>query len=289
MNARSGVLAALLAALAGGGGYYAFQEALVPVVLVSDQGLRVPAAPEFGEDAAILEAVLPAGAQLEAFLAAQSDLTPLLRTPEGAWAGQLLAGLEGSRHGRRWRLSLKPGWPLQDGTTLDAARLAKDLAPGWTPLRGEPRVLAPGTLELRFREAQPALPELLSRWRVPGSGAFIRNGTQLTRFDKSGLGRAGIAGLKIHTDPSLRESRAWAEGLQSARWAWAAFPGRMDPEDMAKVRLAPYDEVRLKDGTVWFLSRRLRRLRPDAEDWTRTRLFGVWKGGMDLPYDPLGL
>jgi len=40
---------------------------------------------------------------------------------------------------------------------------------------------------------------------------------------------------------------------------------------------------------VWFLSRRMRRLRPDPEDWTRTRLFGAWKGAMDLPYDPLGM
>jgi hypothetical protein len=45
----------------------------------------------------------------------------------------------------------------------------------------------------------------------------------------------------------------------------------------------------MKDGSVWFLSRRMRRLRPEAADWTRTRLFGVWKGSMDLPYDPLGL
>ena len=63
----------------------------------------------------------------------------------------------------------------------------------------------------------------------------------------------------------------------------------MAPEDMARVRLAPYDELRMKDGSVWFLSRRMRRLRPEQEDWTRTRLFGAWKGAMDLPYDPLGM
>ncbi len=57
---------------------------------------------------------------------------------------------------------------------------------------------------------------------------------------------------------------------------------------MAKARLAPYDEFRLKDGTVWFLSRRMRRLRPDAADWTRTRLFGAWQSSTELPYDPLG-
>jgi hypothetical protein len=77
--------------------------------------------------------------------------------------------------------------------------------------------------------------------------------------------------------------------LASGRWAFTVFPGHIAPDDMAKVRLAPYDELRMKDGTVWFLSRRMRRLRPDAQDWTHTRLFGVWKGAMDLSYDPLGL
>ncbi len=64
------------------------------------------------------------------------------------------------------------------------------------------------------------------------------------------------------------------------------FPGQVAPEAMAKVRRAPYDEFRLQDSSVGFLSRRLR---PHAGDWTRTRLFGAWQGAMDLPYDPLGL
>jgi hypothetical protein len=124
---------------------------------------------------------------------------------------------------------------------------------------------------------------------VPGSGPFVRQGTSLVRFDGFIHGKAGVVGLTVDTEPTHRESRAWAEGLASARWAWAVFPGNILPEDMAKVRLAPYDEIHLKDGSVWFLSRRLRRLRPQAEDWTHTRLFGAWKGAMDLPYDPLGL
>jgi hypothetical protein len=90
-------------------------------------------------------------------------------------------------------------------------------------------------------------------------------------------------------DPALMESRAWAESLAAARWTWAVFPGKVEPDDMAKVRLAQYDEFRMKDGSVWFLSRRMRRLRPNTEDWTRTRFFGAWKGAMDLPYDPLGM
>jgi hypothetical protein len=129
----------------------------------------------------------------------------------------------------------------------------------------------------------------LAHWRVPGTGPFIRQGTNLTRFEGFIHGRTGIAGLRVSTDAALLESRAWADGLASGRWAFTAFPGNIGPEDMAKARLAPYDELHLKDGSAWFLSRRMRRLRPDAQDWSRTRLFGVWKGAMDLPYDPLGL
>jgi hypothetical protein len=111
----------------------------------------------------------------------------------------------------------------------------------------------------------------------------------LTRFDGFTPGRAGLAALTIRTESALFESRAWATDLAAGRWGWAVFPGKVEPEDMARVRLAPYDELPMKDGSVWFLSRRLRRLRPDAADWTRTRIFGAWKGAMDLPYDPLGM
>ena len=172
---------------------------------------------------------------------------------------------------------------------LDAARMAKALAPELERLGGVSRPAGAAVLELRFKAPQDRLPAQLARWRIPGSGPFRRQGTTLLRFDGFSRGRAGLAGLTVLTDPALMESRAWAEGLASGRWAWAVFPGQIDPADMAKVRLAPYDEIRMKDGSVWFLSRRLRRLRPDASDWTRTRIFGAWKGAMDLPYDPLGL
>ena len=150
-------------------------------------------------------------------------------------------------------------------------------------------VIDPATLELRFKARQAWLPGYLAKWRIPGSGPFVRQGNTLVRFDGFTHGRPGIAALTVVTDPAAMASQAWAEGLASGRWAWAVFPGNVAPEDMAKVRLAPYDEFRMKDGSVWFLSRRLRRLRPNTEDWTRTRLFGVWKAAMDLPYDPLGL
>lgn len=284
------VLAAVLLATAlGVGGYLAWQDGLVPVSLGDGRALYVPAAPEFQEDAARLAVLLPAGPGVEALLVAQSDLPLLERGPQGGLSGLLVATLEVSRHGRRWRLTVRSGWRLQDGTTLDANRVLQAIGPAAGRLGGQGRVLDTATLELRFQAPPTDLPEALRHWRVPGSGPFVRRGTTLTRFEGFPLGRAGIAALTVVTDPALLESRTWAAGLASRRWAWAAFPGGVAPGDMAKARLAPCDELRLQDGSIWFLSRRLRRLRPDSADWTRTRLFGAWQGAMDLPYDPLGL
>jgi hypothetical protein len=281
------LLAVASAVLAAGlGGYLLYQDALVPVPLASDQALFEPADPEFGEDEVVLEALMPASDKLQAFLLAQSDLSLLEPGPDGGWTGQLLSGPQGSRHGRRWRLSLGPGWRSQDGRSLDASRSGQALAGGLARVGGQARVIDERTLELRFKNSQKGLPALLSQWRVPGSGPFRREGATLARFDDFVRGRAGVAGLRVVTDTALLEGRAWAEGLAAGRWAWAAFPGGVAPEDMARVRLAPYDEVRLKDGSVWFLSSRLRRFRPWPGDWTRTRLFGIWKGAMDLPYEP---
>jgi hypothetical protein len=287
MNGRAVSFAALgLAAVLGVGGYLWYQDTLVPVPLAPGQALFVTARPEFGEDQVVAEALMPAGAKLDALLAAQSDLSPLAPAPDGGWAGQLLGGLQGSRHGKRWRLTILPGWRLQDGALLDAARLAQALAPEAGRLGGTVRPVDGAAVELRFPVRRDEVPTLLAQWRVPGTGPFRREGLRLVRFEGFIHGRAGLAGLQVSTDPAQMESRAWAEGLAAARWAWAAFPGKVEPEDMAKVRLAPYDEVRMKDGSVWFLSRRMRRLRPDAADWTRTPLFGAWKGAMDLPYEP---
>jgi len=282
------LIAALVLAALGGTAYVTYQDSLIPVPLAVNPNLYIKAVPEFGEDGVVLEALLLGGPKVETFLRTQSDLALVERTPEGSWAGPLLTGLQRSRHGRRWRLSLKAGWPLQDGTTLDATRAAQTLPGAPSPPPSEVRIIDAGTLELRWQEGRDSLLELLSQWRIPGSGPFRRQAGQLHRFDGSALGRTGLAGLAVVTDPALLESRAWAQGLASARWAWAVFPGHITPEDMARVRLAPYDEFRMQDGSVWFLSRRLRRFRPDAEDWTRTRLFGAWKGAMDLPYDPRG-
>lgn len=288
MKARLAALVLALLALAAGA-FWWHQDTLVPVPMASGEALFVPARPEYGEDAAVLEALMPAGPGVEAFLTAQSDLALLERAAEGGWIGQLLSSAAGARHGRRWRLGVRPGWRMQDGAMLDAARMAQALAPELGPLGGTARVVDAATLDLRFQARQTDLPAQLARWRVPGSGPFRRQGSVLTRFDGFTPGRAGVAELRILTDPALMDSRAWTQSLAEGRWAWAVFPGKVDPEDMARVRIAPYDELRMKDGSVWFLSRRMRRLRPDAADWTRTRLFGVWKGAMDLPYDPLGL
>lgn len=288
MKARLALLVVALLILAGGG-YWWYQDTLVPMPLVSNQGWFVPGQPEFGEDEAVVEALLPAGPGVEAFLVAQSDLALIEKAPEGGWMGQLLSNIETSRHGRRWRLTVRPGWRMQDRSMLDAARVAKALAPEIGKLEGTSRVIDGATVELRFKVRQENLHVQLARWRIPGSGPFRRQGLTLTRFEGFTPGRPGLAGVRITTDPALLESRAWAQGLAAGRWAWTVFPGQVAPEDMAKVRIAPYDEYRLKDGTVWFLSRRMRRLRPDPTDWTRTRLFSVWKGSMDLPYDPLGM
>ena len=289
MKRRILVLAALVLGVGGVLGYLSYQDTLVAVPLAADQALFEPARPEYGEDAALLEVLMPAGTGLEAFLSAQADLAPLVKGQDRAWIGQLLSNLQGSRHGRRWRLGVRSGWRMQDGGSLDAERLCRAVMQDVMQAGGEARVIDAATLELRFKARRADVPELLARWRVPGSGPFRRQGSTLTRFDGFTRGRAGFAGLTVLTDPALMEGRVWAQGLAAGRWAWAVFPGKIEPEDMAKVRLAPYDELRMKDGSVWFLSRRLRRLRPDVADWTRTRLFGAWKGAMDLPYDPLGL
>lgn len=289
MRPRLILIAALALGLLGAAGWWLYQDGLVPVPLADGAELFLPARPEFGEDQARVEAVLPPGERTEAFLARQSAL-PLVRSdPSGGWTGVLAKDLAVSRHGRRLRCHLRPGWRLQQGGVLDASSLQAFWAPMAEKMGFQTKVVDASTLEIRFRERSADAPTWLSRWLIPGTGPFIQQGTTLTRFDGFIHGRAGLAEIRILTDPELRESRAWADGLASARWAWAVFPGQVTPEDMARVRLAPYDEIRMKDGSVWFLSRRMRRLRPEVEDWTRTRLFGIWKGAMDLPYDPLGM
>lgn len=282
-------LAVLLTAALGIGGYVFYQDGLVPVPLADGADLFVPAKPEYGEDQARVEVVMPPGTELDAFLARQGALPMIQAHPSGGWTGVLARNLGLSRHGRRLRFSVLPGWNLQGGGQLDAAHVQAFWAPIQDRMGFQTRVIDGATVEVRFLERQASPLTWLSHWLLPGTGPYVQSGSTLTRFDGFRYGKAGIAEIKVQTDPAQRESRTWADGLASARWAWAVFPGQVAPEDMARVRLAPYDELRMKDGSVWFLSRRMRRLRPDQEDWTRTRLFGAWKGAMDLPYDPLGM
>lgn len=289
MKTRIILVAVAVLAILGGAGYFIYQDTLVPVPLLEGRNLFVKANPEFGEDALHLEALMPAGPGLEAFLATQSELTLIEKAPGGEWVGQLVTGLQTSRHGRRCRITLWQGWRLQSGSILDAADIKVALGASVAGLGGEIQIIDGSTLDLRFKEKPQDLMGHLARWRVPGSGPFIRQGHTLTRFADFIHGKAGVAGLTVFTDPDLMTGHAWAEGLATGRWAWAAFPDRIATEDMAKARLTAYDEIQLKDGTVWFLSRRLRRFRPQPVDWTHTRVFGAWKGAVDLPYDSLGL
>ncbi len=289
MKPRLILVGALLLAALSVGGYLLYQNGLVAVPLADGVGLFVPAKPEYGEDQARVEAVMPPSLNMEAFLANQSAL-PLIREQQpGVWTGVLAQELELSRNGRRLRFRVHQGWRLHDGGELDASRIKAFWAPLEEKLGFQAKAIAGHSVEVRFTERPGNALVWLARWLVPGTGPFRQQGTTLTRFDGFIHGKAGLAELRIQTDPALMESRAWAAGLASGAWAWAVFPGKIAPEDMAKVRLAPYDEFRMKDGSVWFLSRRLRRLRPDQGDWTRTRIFGAWKGAMDLPYDPLGM
>ena len=77
------LVATLALIVAGVTGYLLYQDTLVPVPLAPGQALFVPARPEFGEDEAVIEALMPAGEKLEAFLATQSDLTLLETAPDG--------------------------------------------------------------------------------------------------------------------------------------------------------------------------------------------------------------
>ena len=131
------LVAVLVLSALGGTAYVTYQDSLVPVPLAGNPNLYIKAAPEFGEDAVVLEALLTHGPKLVAFLQAQSELGLLERTPKGIWASPLLTALQRTRHGRRWRLSLRPGWPLQDGTTFDATRLAQALPRAWSPQPSE--------------------------------------------------------------------------------------------------------------------------------------------------------
>ena len=276
----------------GAGGWWLWQEGLEALPLAPEADLWEPANPEGEQEQARVEILLPEGPKAAAFLRAQA-LEPLLEQGEGGWTGLLAEAAWRSRHAKRWRFKLRPGLRFQDGRPLDAAVLTASF-PAWAPeaLKAdlkEARVVD-GLAEFRFRDAQPGAAEALAAAPVRdaltglGTGPFrlSAGGRGLERADFFRHGRSGLAAVQWVSDPAELQGAAWAASLTAKRWAFAAFPGSVPGEAMAQVRLAPYDEVRLPDGTVWFVSRRLRRFRPDPADWTRTRLFGVWRADYEL-------
>ncbi len=291
---RKGTLALACAALLGlgAGGWWLWQEGLEPLPLAPEGDLWEKANPEGDQDQARVEILLPEGPKAQAFLRAQA-LEPLLEKGEAGWTGLLAEAAWRSRHAKRWRFKLRPGLRFQDGRPLDAAVLAVSFQ-AWAPaaLKADLREAraVDGVAEFRFRHAQPGAAEALAAAPVRdaltglGTGPFrlSTDGRSLERADFFRHGRSGLAALQWVSDPAALAGQAWAEALVAKRWAFAIFPGSVPGEAMAAVRLAPYDEVRLSDGTVWFVSRRLRRFRPEASDWTRTRLFGVWRADYEL-------
>ena len=113
MKTRLALSIALVLSTLAVAGYLVYQRTLVPIPLMEGRELYAKASPEFGEDEARLEVLMPAGSRLEVLLVAQSDLTLVEKSSGGAWAGQLASGLQASRHGRRWRITVRTGWPLQ--------------------------------------------------------------------------------------------------------------------------------------------------------------------------------
>lgn len=281
-------------AAAAGGGWWWWQEQLQPIPLKPDAELFELANTEGEQGQAALQILVPDSPRLRSFLRKQA-LEPLFEPAEGGGlTGLLAAELLHSRHDKRWRVKPKPGLRMQDGRVLDAAWLVATF-PAWAPAELKADLKASsvedGYAQFRFQHPQPKVSELLATAPVfdptqptQGTGPFRGGpeGLSLTRNELFRHGSAGFASLQVVTDPALMEGRAWADGLAAARWAWTTFPGKVEPDDMARVRNAPYDEVRMKDGTVWFISRKLRRMKPVKSDWTSTRLFGVWRAEADL-------
>lgn len=286
-------LLALSLLLLGAAAWWRWQEGLVPVALLADRDLFEPAQPEGDQAQAALQILAPDSPRLRALLRRQA-LEPLVMRGEGGYVGLLAAEASHSRHFKAWRLRPRPEIRLQDGRPVVAPWLAATFA-AWGPAELKADLAAAtavdGELRLRFRHAQPEVLERLADSPVfdparpdLGTGSFHLGlgGLSISRHEGFRHGRAGFASLQAVTDPALMESTAWADGLAAGRWAWAVFPGRVTPDDMARARNAPYDEHRMKDGTVWFVHRKLRRLRTVKEDWTATPLFGVWQAEVEL-------
>ena len=297
------IAVALLAlAAAGAAGYWWSRNRLVEVPLASDESLFTRANPDPGQEQAKLEILLPQGPGLHAFVLGQVG-EPLILPAKDGWTGMLAESLWASPNRRHWRVKLRKAVRLHDGGLMDARwalQALHRLEDGPFQAGGNGRVVDGLTFDLDFKAPWDLLRTLGSPsavmltgsgFHAVGTGPFmLASGAGgdvfLARFDGYRHGNAGIAELHFPEEPTLLEGHRWAQDMAARRYAMSVFPGAVPPEDMAAVRLAPYDQVRVQDGTVWFVSRRMRRLHPDASDWTRTAFFGAWQADMDLPYDP---
>lgn len=291
---RKGLIAGIVVGALGLGalGWWLWMEQLEPLPLAAEAELWEKPNPEGEQDQAQLEILLAAGPGAQSLLRNQC-YEPLLEKQEGQWTGILAEAAWHSRHEKRWRFKPRPGLRFQDGRGLDAAALVATF-PAWAPaaLKADLKTsqVVDGMAEFRFQHPQPGAAEAFAAAPVRdaltglGTGPFrlSPDGTSLERSDFFRHGRAGFQSLKLVTDPLALEGAAWAESLLAKRWAIAQYPGKVPGEAMAQVRLGAFDDLRMADGTVWFISRRLRRLRPVQADWARTRLFGVWRADYEL-------
>jgi len=302
---KRGLIAGILLLLvaAGAAGFWWSRNRLLPVPLASDAPLFTAPNPDPGQDQAKLELLLPSGPGLHAFILRQVGEPLLAPSADGGWTGMLAESLWESPNRRHWRVRLRQAVRLHDGHLLDsrwALAALRHMPEGPFEAGAKATVVDDRTFDLDFPEPW----EALRRFSAPGvvlmagagphaigSGPF-RLATSdsgevyLARFDGFRHGNAAIAEVHLPEDPARMDGHTWAQDLIGRRYALAVFPGSVPPDDMAKVRNTPYDQLRMKDGSVWFISRRMRRLHPDSADWTRTALYGAWQADMELAYDP---
>lgn len=297
-----GASVVLLLVLAGAGWWWK-RNHLTDIPLASDEEFYEPSDPGYGRDGIVFEVLIPDGPRLQAFLRHQSGESLVGRGTDGKLVGLLADRLEGSENQRHWRIHLKPGLKRQDGGPVDSAWLREALGnlEGGPFAGGDPataKALDAATLALEFREGRDLLKDLSGDDRLlfsmsgglpVGTGPFqiqVRDGAPaLTRFLGFRQGKAGFTGLRVATDPAMRESHRWSSDMVAGRYAFSAFPGQVEPEDMARVRTLPYQEVHFSDGTVWFVSTRLRRFRTDQKDWSKVRLYSLWLGDTQMPLE----
>ncbi|MBS1784742.1 MAG: hypothetical protein JST24_04865 [Acidobacteria bacterium] len=296
----------VIAALAAGGFWWS-RNRLLPVPIASDASLFVAPNPDPGQDQAVLTFLLPSGPGLHAFVIRQVGEPLFVPSADGGadggWTGLLAEAVWASPNHRHWRVRLRQAVRLHDGHLLEsrwALAALRHMVDGPFQAGAIGTVVDDRTFDLDFPEPWEALQRLSTPGAVLltgsgphaiGSGPFRlttspTGETYLARFDGYRHGNTAIAEVHVPEDPGLLEGHRWATDITAGRYALAVYPGGVAPDDMAKVRSAPYDQIHMKDGSVWFISRRMRRLHPNLSDWSRTSLYGAWQADMDLPYDP---